>query len=275
MSVSKFILGHPISIEENRQYEFKEVKGNNPIDAIKNTVDEYAVAFLNSEGGSIYWGIRDSDRTTVGVHLNYRQRDKLRRSVTEKLTQIQPPISPTAYRIVFHNIYENKESDRTISDLFVVEVVVPRASTNDLYFTGGNTVFVKTDAGKKKLTGLEIQDEIRRRHRKTHESSHIIKGTDSQEELANSSKRKQTQIEINETGFDNLAYFLDNLMKIDPMKAEQIYHQMDLMVMVEKAQQIGLKSLTNSIKRLHRIDPEKTRQILEMLNSTALLEKLK
>ena len=55
--------------------------------------DEYAVAFLNSEGGRIFWGIRNDDRITVGVTLDDQQRDEVRRKVSEKLWGIRPPIS--------------------------------------------------------------------------------------------------------------------------------------------------------------------------------------
>jgi len=88
MSEQRFVLNHSVPVEETRHYEFKEIKGSNPVDTIKNTADEYVVAFLNSEGGRIYWGIRDSDRIAVGVNLNYKQRDDLRRVVSEKLAQI-------------------------------------------------------------------------------------------------------------------------------------------------------------------------------------------
>lgn len=163
MTEQKFVLNKPVPVEETRHYEFKEVKGRNPVDAIKNTADEYVVAFLNSEGGRIYWGIRDSDRMIVGVRLSFEERDRLRRGIVEKLMNIQPPIAPSAYRVVLHEVFEDEDSARGVSDLFVVEVVVPRVFTNELFFTGGNEAFVKTDAGKRKLTGLEQYDEIRRR----------------------------------------------------------------------------------------------------------------
>src|SRR5687767_9680133 len=105
---ARFVLNEPISEEETRHCEFKEIKGRNPVDTIKNSADEYVVAFLNSEGGRIYWGIRDSDRVVVGVKLSSSQRDEIRRVVGEKLAQIQPPISPTAYRITFHETYSQR-----------------------------------------------------------------------------------------------------------------------------------------------------------------------
>ncbi|MBI5350048.1 MAG: ATP-binding protein, partial [Chloroflexi bacterium] len=54
MTDYKFILNQTVRFEEDRHHEFKEIKGGNPIDAIKNAADEYVVGFLNSGlgGGS-------------------------------------------------------------------------------------------------------------------------------------------------------------------------------------------------------------------------------
>ena len=163
MIQQRFTLNKPLAVEETRHYEFKEVKGRNPVAAIKNTVDEYVVAFLNSEGGRIFFGVRNEDRLAVGVRLTYEERDNLRKDVIVKLMQIQPPIAPSAYQILLHEVYEDEKSVNVILDLFVVEVIVPRVFTQELFFTGGNEAFVKTDAGKRKLTGPEQYDEIRRR----------------------------------------------------------------------------------------------------------------
>ena len=51
---ARFTLNEEVQIEENLHFEFKEVRGGNPIATIRQTVDEYAVAFLNSEGGHIF-----------------------------------------------------------------------------------------------------------------------------------------------------------------------------------------------------------------------------
>jgi predicted HTH transcriptional regulator len=159
----RFIAGRPVPLEETRHHEFKETKGANPVNSIKNTCDEYVVAFLNSEGGRIFWGIGDADRCVVGVSLTANARDDLRRVVTDKLLQIRPPIAPTAYRIALHPVYANDISTEPLADMFVVEIVAPRSDSIVLYATGGQDVYVRTDAGKKKLSPEEIQDEARRR----------------------------------------------------------------------------------------------------------------
>jgi len=160
----KLVLDHPVSIEENLHYEFKEVKGEKPVKTIKNTVDEYIVAYLNKQtSGSILWGIRDTNLHVIGVVLNRKERDKLRKDVVSILTNIQPAISPSAFSIELYDIFLSPDDDQPISDRHVIEVAVPEIHTDDLYFTGGNEAFIKTDAGKKKLSGLALQDEVLRR----------------------------------------------------------------------------------------------------------------
>jgi len=161
---TRFVLGHPMRIEENRYCEFKEVKGTNPVRAIGAVVDQYAVAFLNmgSHGiGRIYWGVRDADRMVVGVKLSHGERDKVRRLVTDKLHQVQPPIAPSAYEVKIHHICD---SGGIVPDLCIVEVKVPSSPSDILYATGSREVYVKTDAGKKRLSPFEIQQEVLRRH---------------------------------------------------------------------------------------------------------------
>ncbi len=161
MTTIEFVINQPVTIEETRYYEFKEIIGGDPVNTIKNTCDEYVVAFLNSGGGRIYWGIRDNNRVVVGVRLNHRERNRLRRTTTDQLGNIKPSISPSAYQVNFHQVLDDDR--QPIEDCFVIEIVVPRPLSNELYCTGSNDVYLKTDSGKKKLSIPEIQDEVLRR----------------------------------------------------------------------------------------------------------------
>ena len=157
----RFVQDQPVPFEETRFYEFKEIKGSNPARSITNDSDEYAVAFLNREGGRIFWGVRDSDRITVGVTLNERQRDKIRVNVSNKMGAILPPISVENWQLEFHNVYNFQ--GEIVADLWVVELVVPPPRERDVFYTGGRELFVKTEGGKKKLQGPEITEFIRER----------------------------------------------------------------------------------------------------------------
>jgi DNA modification methylase len=158
----RFVLNKPIPLEETRHYEFKEVKGANPVGAIKNTADEYAVAFLNSEGGRILWGVRNEDRSAIGVPLNYRDRDEVAKAIDSTLCRIQPSLPPSSWHLDFFPVYDE---DSAIEDLWIVQLVVPRPSDGKvLYGTGSGDAFVKTSSGKKKQSFSELQAEVIRRN---------------------------------------------------------------------------------------------------------------
>jgi CheY-like chemotaxis protein len=154
-------VGKPIAVEENVTYELKTVRGANPVSTITNQADEYAVAFLNSEGGTVLWGVQDSDHIVIGVHLEAIQRDRLRRDVYSKLASVRPAVVASAFRLRFHPTVDAENA--AISNVFVVELNAPAGETDRLYWTGGNETFIRVDGVKKKLSGPEIQDWIERR----------------------------------------------------------------------------------------------------------------
>lgn len=156
-----FVLNQPMQIEERRYTEFKEIKGSNPVDSIKHTADEYAVALLNKEGGSIFWGIRDTDRVVIGVRLDYQQKDEIRRVVSNKLAQIQPHFPVSLFNLDFHSVRDERGKD--IKELWIFEADIPGGSQTELYATGSGEVHVKTDGGKQKLGYLQIVAEIAQR----------------------------------------------------------------------------------------------------------------
>lgn len=155
-----FNLNKPLQLEENLECEFKEIKGPNAAASIRNNADLYAVAFLNRGGGSIFWGVRDSDRVVVGVRLTYAERDEIRRVVSDKLNAIKPAISPAFYRFELHKVFSNTDP---IDDRYVVEISIPKLITKDLYFTIKDEAWIKTQGGKRELKGPQLQQEILRR----------------------------------------------------------------------------------------------------------------
>ena len=157
----RFVQGYPIPFEETLFYEFKEITGSNPVRSITNDSDEYAVAFLNREGGRIFWGVRDKDRVTTGVILNEQQRNETRTKVSEKLGAIQPSISPEDWQLEFHNVYDSH--GEIIEDLWVIELVIPSPQERNVFYTGSSDLFVKTEGGRQKLRGQQITEFILRR----------------------------------------------------------------------------------------------------------------
>ena len=157
----RFVQGQPVPVEETLFYEFKEIKGNsnNPVSPITNTADEYAVAFLNGKGGRIFWGIRNSDRITVGVPLDEPQRDEIRTQVSQKLWSIRPPIVDEDWHFEFHNVYDLQ--GQTIENLWVIELVIAPSRERSVFYTNSGELFVKTDGGKQKLLGPQVTEFVR------------------------------------------------------------------------------------------------------------------
>lgn len=153
-----FVLNQPVSFEENIHYEFKEIKGRHPINAITKVVDVYAVAYLNSRsGGSIFWGIRDSDGVVVGVKLDRGARDRLRRVVFDKLNGVTPTLSGEMYILDFHSVYSK---DRIpVQDLYVIQLQVSAISQQQHlgpYSTKSGKYYEKTIAGKREISEDEL-----------------------------------------------------------------------------------------------------------------------
>ncbi len=157
--IKSLVLGEPLEIEETREYEFKEVKPQSPLNAIADAAEKYAVAFLNSEGGRIFWGVRGTDRVVVGAKLSYDERDRLRQSITCKLSAIRPAMDPTAFRLEIHSVENTGDS----GELVVVELVVPQVKVSAPFFAGGVDAFVRLDGVTRKLTGPELTEWIVRR----------------------------------------------------------------------------------------------------------------
>jgi hypothetical protein len=161
-----FFLNREVAIEETRHFEFKEIRTSaGAVDSIVNTSDEYAVAFLNGEGGRIYWGIRDKDRVVVGVQLSFQDRDNLRRKVHSKLSQIEPKLDPATYRVEIHKVHD--DHGQPVPDIWVVELVVPASGSTEPYYTAGGEAWVKVDGARQKLKGIALTDFIKQRLIKT------------------------------------------------------------------------------------------------------------
>ncbi|EMK2598184.1 ATP-binding protein [Bacillus cereus] len=160
--IVRYIKNSTLDAEEYRYMEFKEVKGDNPIRSILSVVDQYVVAYLNERKkqfpGRIIWGITDEERKVVGTKLAYKERDELRRGIVERLDQIQPSIPPSSYKIDIKEVYDS--ALQHVEDTYVVEVIVETVTSNDLFATAKNEVYIKTDGGKKKLNHIQIQQEI-------------------------------------------------------------------------------------------------------------------
>lgn len=153
-----FVEGEKCRLEEDLTVEFKEVKGENPVKSIQNLVDEYVLAFFNSQGGSVFWGIND-DGIVASLKLTSKIKDDIRKAINTKINVIEPPIDPTQIGVFFHEIPNTDNG-------YVLEVNVPRSQSERLYFNSSGETWVRLNGCKKKLQGSALQDYIIKRLQK-------------------------------------------------------------------------------------------------------------
>jgi predicted HTH transcriptional regulator len=157
----RFIIDKRVEMIEDYNYEFKEIKGGNPLNSINSTIAAYATSFLNGKGGRIYYGISD-DRVVKGVKVTPEKNDEINRIIYSNLSNIQPAVSPDYYEIIYHPV--GSEDGSEINELFVIEISVP--ITNDqsaVFYVNGTELHVRVNGVKKKLIGTEITSYIKKR----------------------------------------------------------------------------------------------------------------
>lgn len=155
-----YVFDQEFPYEECEHIELKEIKGNNPCASIIANAEIYINAYLNSslnETGKIFWGVTDN-RIIKGVQLSYRDKDTIQKCISEALAMAQPYISPDIYYIKFHPVASSEGT--LISDSYIVEIGVAPSYSSRLFSTAKGDVYIKTPGGKKKLTALQIQEQV-------------------------------------------------------------------------------------------------------------------
>jgi CheY-like chemotaxis protein len=149
----EFVLNQPVGFEESLTCEFKEVRAQ-PVQTIGKVVDEYVVAFLNTSGGSIYWGIRDVDRVVTGVSATGKTRDELKQVIGQKVSAIAPPVSPRMVEVPFHGVCD--ADGRLLASTCVLEVRVSKPNATSLFFTGSGAAYRRTVGGTQRFSGADL-----------------------------------------------------------------------------------------------------------------------
>lgn len=151
---SKYKQGQNLDLEEDLYNEFKSVSSKNPVRTICDTFSRYAIGFLNSEGGRIFWGIEDTNATVEGIALTAADRDQIRIGIQAKISNIQPKVDPTTFKIHFFEVEGARHN------LFIIIVEIPKANNGRVYFTESGECWVRTSGVTQKVVGPAIQELI-------------------------------------------------------------------------------------------------------------------
>lgn len=141
---------------ESRYREFK--KGGVIYDqwAFKETIGKYVCGFLNSEGGTLFFGVSDAG-VVLGITLDQEMEDELRWDIQFAVRCIEPDVTASEYSVNFARVM--RHSGELSADLKVLEICVrPRCSPAVLYSYKGS-VYLRRDGS------LQVLGEDRTRNK--------------------------------------------------------------------------------------------------------------
>uniref|UniRef100_A0A2K6FAH9 Schlafen like 1 n=1 Tax=Propithecus coquereli TaxID=379532 RepID=A0A2K6FAH9_PROCO len=148
---------------ETRNMEFKRGGGEYLNLAFKHHVRRYVCAFLNSEGGSLLVGVKDSG-LVQGIRCSHRDEDRTRLLVDSILQGFKPQVFPDAYTLAFIPVVS---TSTTSVPLKVIRLTVhaPKAQGEpQLYQTDQGEVFLRREGSiQGPLSASAIQEWCRQK----------------------------------------------------------------------------------------------------------------
>lgn len=157
----KYIQGKELKIFEDRHNEFKDTKAKNfDISMACQNIATYVSAFLNTEGGKIYYGISDSG-VVSGIKLVRRTRDLFTQSLDGILNRFDPPLRPDLYKITYQPVYA--ANHEPLNNTYIIEIEVKQGYSSDIYFTHKKEAYIRRDSSVNLLKGPALIEFSRRR----------------------------------------------------------------------------------------------------------------
>lgn len=148
---------------ENTEIEYKNFSfpfQHGHFKKIKKTV----CAFLNTDGGRIYFGVRDEDQSVVGLKLSDQKKLIFYNSIKNVFDIIIPTPCLDDFSVNFFPIFSNSNGLKaSLDDLYIVKVIIKRGKINDLYFTNDRLSYKRRNGKNLLLSPIELKSEILRR----------------------------------------------------------------------------------------------------------------
>eukprot|EP01124_Arcella_intermedia_P022821 TRINITY_DN3489_c0_g1_i1.p1 TRINITY_DN3489_c0_g1~~TRINITY_DN3489_c0_g1_i1.p1 ORF type:complete len:886 (-),score=213.43 TRINITY_DN3489_c0_g1_i1:923-3580(-) len=146
-------------VEEDQEHEFKAVHYvAHPFEAITEYCLKYINAFLNTNGGTIYFGVED-DGKIVGLNASRGQRDELRLRIDSIVSNIRPQVDVHLYQLDFYNIIDPEKPDEETED-YVIAVKVERGRA-PVYKNPKGVAWMRMTGSTRKMDPLLIEERIK------------------------------------------------------------------------------------------------------------------
>jgi len=151
-NVDFYVYDDTVKFIEDHYHEFKCLKLH------LDTVIKYICGFLNSKGGTLYFGI-NNDGVVKGTEVKDYEIQNFKKKLYDSLKKFVPPVGEEEVKVNFAPIYKlNKQQQLfLVPNSYIVEFVIKKPPRNDLYFTNYKECFVKRSASINQLRTKEIK----------------------------------------------------------------------------------------------------------------------
>ncbi|CAH1774689.1 unnamed protein product [Owenia fusiformis] len=212
---------------ETRNVEFKKGGGGYIQRYLRDDIEKYTVAFLNSHstGSFLLIGVTD-DGYIEGVHVNHANEDHIRKSIIDpamKAITGTPSIlyvSPDMYRVDFVPVMDDRK--RVIRDQKVIRIKVCSSSSRDLedlYATSRMEVYERLDGSVTLLDPLKIQTRLKEMLQKSFKE---------QKEIMNESHKRDLELKQKDFELETLKIQNDLHKELETLEIEKDLHKRDL-----------------------------------------------
>jgi hypothetical protein len=148
---SRFYLNQEVQMFEDIRTEFK-----NFTNLEFKIACNYICGFLNTFGGSLYFGI-NNDGYVKGINLTRQDIDDFQINLDVNLRKFTPKVFPDKYTLKWHEVASDSSCKKIIANKYVVEIEVKNVSSSgDVYVTGEQCCFIKRSGSLNNLTLAEI-----------------------------------------------------------------------------------------------------------------------
>lgn len=152
-----YIYDDAVKFIEDHYHEFKCLKLH------LDTVIKYICGFLNSKGGTLYFGI-NNDGIVKGTDVKEYEIQSFKKKLYDSLKKFVPPVDEEEVNVNFVPVYKMNNKTQTAAVMpnsFVIEILIKKPSWNDLFFTNYKECFVKRSASINQLKTKEIKEYVK------------------------------------------------------------------------------------------------------------------
>lgn len=156
-SEEAYIVSTTIEFKEDSEHAFIQLKASKQIEQKLKSINEYLCAFANSNGGTLYLGIRPSGHID-GTICDRPTMDRIRLAIDHARMGIRPTlIQCSQVRLDTKKVVKLVKGKYVPQpEMYVIEVHVRKGVPNETYTLGDERILVREGKENKELGGAEL-----------------------------------------------------------------------------------------------------------------------